>query len=287
MFSKESIFISYRRADTEGFAGRLADSLTIYFGEGRVFRDVGSINPGENFEEILQSTVMQAEVVIVLIGPNWLASEGEKLPRLHDKNDHLAAEIASALEQKRLVIPVLVQNAKMPLESELPDKLRNFSRCNAISLSDESWSSDLVRLARVLALDISGSVKERRLYWVQRVVLLCLSVPLIFGLSRLGWDLEIRSFHDGIVMIPMFIAGFVLASSARWIEPSRRKWIWLSVITVIVGAIVIFWQYQTGEFSETNRPFEAQKAMARLCMTITIIFTLVSLSGFKASDRVD
>lgn len=287
MISKESIFISYRRSDTEGYAGRLADSLTAYFGEGRVFRDVGSINPGENFEEKLRSTVAQAEVVIVLIGPNWLASEDGNLPRLHTTNDHLAAEIALALEQKRLVIPVLVQNAKMPLESELPEKLRNFYRCNAISLSDESWNSDLVRLARVLAIDISGSVTEKRLYWVQCIVLLCLSAPLIFGLYRLGWDLEIVSFHDGIVMIPMLIAGFTLASSAKWIEPSRRKWIWLAVVTVMTGAIVIFWQYQFGEFSEINRSFEAQKALARLCITITIIFTLVSLSGFKPSQRTD
>ena len=29
------IFISYRRSDAQGFAGRLNDSLNDYFGEGR------------------------------------------------------------------------------------------------------------------------------------------------------------------------------------------------------------------------------------------------------------
>jgi len=287
MASNESIFISYRRSDTEGYAGRLKDSLTAYFGQGRVFRDVGSIEPGEDFEEKLRGTVTQAEVVIVLIGPNWLASEDGNLPRIHNPNDHLAAEIKSALEQNRLIIPVLVQNARMPSENELPDELSNLSRCNAISISDGSWNSDLVRLARVLALDISGSVNERRLYWVQWIVLLCLSLPLIFGLTRLGWDLEIASLHDGVVMIPMLVAGFTLASSARWIERSRRKWIWLSVLTMLVSAVVTFWLYQFGEYSELNRSFEAQKALARLCITITIIFTLVSLSGFKPSNWTD
>ena len=169
--AKDRIFISYRRADARGYAGRLEDTLKGYFGAGRVFRDIGGINPGEDFKEAIDQTIMEAGALIVLIGPNWLVRNDSGTPRLHEAGDHVAGEIQAALEQKRLIIPVLVDGAAMPREEDLPDTLKSLTRRNAVTVSDEGWDADVTRLAKVLSFDVSGSVAERRLDWLKLGIL--------------------------------------------------------------------------------------------------------------------
>lgn len=82
------IFINYRRDDVAGVAGRLSDSLSRYFGDGRVFRDVDGIDAGANFEEVLKNTSQSADAMIVLIGRQWTTvADAQGRPRLHDPDD--------------------------------------------------------------------------------------------------------------------------------------------------------------------------------------------------------
>ena len=67
------IFISYRRSDAKGYAGRLADSLEKYFGNKRVFRDIEDIKGGAAFGEVIEENLKSADAVVVLIGPTWLS----------------------------------------------------------------------------------------------------------------------------------------------------------------------------------------------------------------------
>lgn len=92
-------------------------------------------------------------------------------PRLHEAGDHVAGEIQAALEQRRLIIPVLVDGATMPREEDLPDTLKALTRRNAVTVSDEGWDADVTRLAKVLSFDVSGSVAERRLDWLKLGIL--------------------------------------------------------------------------------------------------------------------
>jgi TIR domain len=178
--AKDRIFISYRRSDARGYAGRLEDTLKGFFGLGRVFRDVGGINPGEDFKAAIDQTILEAGALIVLIGPNWLVRGESGNPRLHDPGDHVASEIIAALEQKRLIIPVLVDGASMPREEELPDAVKGLARRNAVTISDEGWNADVTRLAKVLAFDVSGSVAERRLNRLKLGVLALLLASMTF-----------------------------------------------------------------------------------------------------------
>ncbi|MGH7500339.1 MAG: hypothetical protein ACREL7_01140 [Longimicrobiales bacterium] len=50
-----TIFVSYRRDDSAGYAGRLRSSLEARFGEGFVFRDVDAIEPGQDFVAAIES----------------------------------------------------------------------------------------------------------------------------------------------------------------------------------------------------------------------------------------
>jgi hypothetical protein len=67
------IFISYRREDTAGHAGRLYDRLAGHFGERRVFMDIDSIDPGADFVDAIEQSLSGCGAMIAVIGPHWLS----------------------------------------------------------------------------------------------------------------------------------------------------------------------------------------------------------------------
>lgn len=139
------VFISYRRSDTTGEAGRLADSLENLLGAACVFRDADDIPAGEDFEVFLQRELAGTEVTVVLIGKKWLV---ELNHRLNQPNpDFVRIEIATALKLGKRVIPVLLQGAELPSAASLPDDLRALVNRQAINLRDEAWIADAGRLA--------------------------------------------------------------------------------------------------------------------------------------------
>jgi hypothetical protein len=141
------IFVSYRRDDSQGFAGRLADDLIEIFGPDRVFRDV-EIPIGSDFSDVLQRAIAASDALIVVIGRNWAGSRaGSETTRLFDPTDWVRAEIEAALVQGKQVIPVLVSGAKMPAASTLPASIRGLSRMHAASMSDRHWDTEVRELA--------------------------------------------------------------------------------------------------------------------------------------------
>ena len=140
------IFISYRRKDTAGFAHAIYNLLAPEFGPENVFMDVDTIEPGQDFVETLNRAVGICDVLLVLIGPMWLDIPNESgTRRLDDPNDFVRLEIASALKQKKIVIPVLFQDAGMPPEADLPADLGSLSRRQAVQIGDH-FTDDVKRL---------------------------------------------------------------------------------------------------------------------------------------------
>ena len=68
------IFISYRRDDAEGQAGRLFDDLSTHFGRDAVFMDVAGIKKGLDFRRIIEEHVTSCGVLLVMIGKRWLSA---------------------------------------------------------------------------------------------------------------------------------------------------------------------------------------------------------------------
>lgn len=147
-----SVFLSYRRSDASGHAGRISDDLERHFNRALVFRDVESIKVGSDFVAALEKAIAAAQVAIVLIGGNWLQAEAAGGGRrLDDPEDHVRREVEMALQDADLtVVPVLVEGARMPDDHELPESLRKLARLQAIELSEDRWDFDVTRLARVL-----------------------------------------------------------------------------------------------------------------------------------------
>lgn len=128
------IFISYRRADSHAITDRIQDRLESVYGKENVFQDVEDIPPGANFKEYLDIQVSLCDVLLVIIGPEWLDIRDENgRRRLDNPSDFVRIEVESGLKRKEiLVVPVLVQGAAMPQESDLPPSIRDLHYRNAI-----------------------------------------------------------------------------------------------------------------------------------------------------------
>jgi hypothetical protein len=62
------IFISYRRDDSAGHAGRLYDRLSTHFGEAQIFMDIDNIEFGMDFVEVIETAISSCKIVLVVIG---------------------------------------------------------------------------------------------------------------------------------------------------------------------------------------------------------------------------
>jgi TIR domain len=120
------IFINYRRDESGHAAGRLYGWLDQAFGLDKLFMDVNNIPAGLDFADNLTRQVAACDAMLAVIGPNWLNARDEHDDRrLDEPDDFVALEIAAALARNIPVIPVLVDGARMPKASELPDSLKS------------------------------------------------------------------------------------------------------------------------------------------------------------------
>ncbi len=207
----EGIFLSYRREESAGHAGRIYDRLREKFGKNRVFMDVSAIEPGVDFMEAIDRAVASCAVLLVVIGRSWLEcanSAGKR--RLDDPKDFIRLEVGTALRRTIRVIPVLVQGAEMPDEEALPEELKLLARRNAIEINDTHWDSDLNQLVETLERVLSNGAepaapldnadktdkpgKKNRLTWLISSI-----TALLLALTGLFTGID--SFRDAFVKL--------------------------------------------------------------------------------------
>jgi hypothetical protein len=133
--SEATIFINYRRDDTKDEAAYLRALLARQFGVEKIFRDLDSIKLGTNFPEVINKTLDDANVILVLIGKKWLTIKKRGHPRIKAKNDYVRIEIETALKLRKPIIPILLNGASMPLKAQLPVSIVRLSTINAVGLS--------------------------------------------------------------------------------------------------------------------------------------------------------
>ena len=148
---KKNIFISYREKDTAGETGRLVDSLKQYFYEDQIFMDIDKLEPGVDFTDVISTSLENCDVMLAVIGPNWAATNaGTGKSRIKDSNDWVRLEIATALERKIRVVPVLVDGAVLPASDDLPEDLQPLLRRQAYEISNKRWRYDTENLIAFL-----------------------------------------------------------------------------------------------------------------------------------------
>ena len=121
------------------------------FGASSVFMDVTDIEAGVDFVDVLQRAVGSCDVLLAVIGPEWLSSTDRRgRRRLDDPHDFIRLEIGTALKRNVRVIPVLVEGATMPAAEDLPADLEPLTRRQAVELRDTHWLADVDSLTSVL-----------------------------------------------------------------------------------------------------------------------------------------
>jgi hypothetical protein len=157
------IFMSYRREDTAYPAGWLYDRLAHHFARGQVFKDIDSIELGDDFVEAITTAVGSCDVLLVLIGDRWLTVTGQDgRRRLDNLDDFVRLEIEAALARDVRVIPILVEGARMPRADELPASLCKLARRQALELSPSWFDVGTERLLRVLERSIKEAQEQAR-----------------------------------------------------------------------------------------------------------------------------
>jgi hypothetical protein len=125
--------------------------LADRYGGDQVFKDVDSIRLGDDFVEVIASAVGSCDVLLALIGEEWLTITDEHgRRRLDNPDDFVRLEIEAALTREVRVIPILVDGARMPRADELPDGLAKLVRRQALELSPARFDFDTSRLLKVL-----------------------------------------------------------------------------------------------------------------------------------------
>jgi len=154
----DGIFMSYRRDDSAGYAGRLYDRLSAHFGSDKVFMDVAGIELGTDFVTAIEQAVGSCKVLIVVIGDEWLSTtDASGRRRLDDPHDFVRLETSVALEREIRVVPVLVGGALMPRGEELPAELKSLARRQAIEISHKQWEASTQTLIRALNIMLGTS----------------------------------------------------------------------------------------------------------------------------------
>jgi hypothetical protein len=181
-----SIFVSYRRDDTAATAGRLRDRLALEFGTKNVFMDVDNIPAGVDFAKHLQVQLANCDLVVALIGAQWLTiANAFGTPRIQDPDDYVRMELSAALSSGLTLVPVLVDGASMPAEARLPVPLQPLSKLNAIELRNSQFRWDSTRVVEKLSETLGYSLR-RRLKWLAGAAACAMAVITTCAI-KFGW----------------------------------------------------------------------------------------------------
>lgn len=190
-----TIFINYRRSDSRGTTFALRERLLKYFKNNELFLDIEGLGGGEDFVNALANTVSLADVMVVMIGQDWLkARNADGNLRLHQDDDFVRIEIASAIAQDKKILPVLLEGAQMPAAEDLPDDLKDLARRNAMELRLNRIDDDARVIAQALKkLVPAQSVTLRKLTataattGVIALVVGTLAGPFVNTMSGVNW----------------------------------------------------------------------------------------------------
>jgi hypothetical protein len=153
------IFISYRRHDSKYQARMIHEAFAQEVSRENVFMDVDSIPPGANFRKLLKDWVAQCDVLLALIGPDWINATdpltGKR--RLENPSDFVRIEISEALARDIPVAPILLDGAPLPDADQLPGDLKELCDRQAEFIEFRTFDTDVQRLIKKLRLGDSSS----------------------------------------------------------------------------------------------------------------------------------
>ena len=284
------VFISYRRSDCQPQANGLYDGLSHRLPSASVFMDIDSIPPGADFERHIRREIEICDLVLVLIGDNWLDSSADGSTRRIDApDDFVRLEIESALASPRVkVLPVLVEGAEMPRAADLPETIRPLARLNAMELDDRRWTADLRRLTTTVETLTqrpgASSVATPRLAETPAGPPLSAPTPPPVPTPARPSETPVRPRTPvaGWIMIvlPILTIGFanfvpgVWAAVRRW---SERRYRWpMLVFAIVIGLLTYASFIIVGTVPSTDALSDVGVAVWLLCIVVATVVAVVN-----------
>ena len=244
------IFLSYRRDDASGWAGRIYEHLAREWGAEHVFMDIDTIAPGEDFREAIERTMQVCDVVLVVVGPSWLnARDQAGNRRLDDDHDTHRAEVVAALAADVRVVPVLVGGAQMPRASELPEAIKDLTYRNAAVIEDRRFASDVDALKRTLRPLVGGTPPGAQGQPSPRPA----RAPSTAGFGALGregvvaligtglvviWGPFAERWHDEAIWLLLLATLGLLAGVGYGLWAKRWTWVFAAGAGALAAAVV-------------------------------------------------
>lgn len=206
------VFVCYRREDSAGYTGRIYDRLVSRFGERQVFIDVDTIAPGDDFIEVIDSTIKSCDAVVAVIGRNWLPMVDDVgRSRIHDQHDFVRLELEAALARGVRIVPLLVGGGQLPKSEALPEGLQAILRRQALEIREPGFNDGVERLIKALAstprmsgLSILFHVIRRYREATYRILRLRASKYFLGGVAALFVVAAAWHYVDVIAQSPRF-----------------------------------------------------------------------------------
>jgi hypothetical protein len=140
--------MSYRRSDSAAIVGHIYERLTARYKAESVFRDINKMPLGKNFYDHIKEELAGCDVVLVVVGPQWLAIDAQGRSRIQQSDDPVRLEIEAALQSGATVIPVMVEDATLPKATDLPESLKTFPALVGTRINVEDFDAHIERLVQ-------------------------------------------------------------------------------------------------------------------------------------------
>lgn len=231
------IFISYRRADSAGVAGRIYDHLARRFGRADIVMDVDSIPAGVDFRGYISDAISQCALMIVIIGNRWadiLDASGRR--RLDDPDDIVRFELLMAQERGLIIVPVQLGRDRQDRPLSLPPSLaflhalgRSYVDVGASFVFDVEFL--VLRLQRTLGLP--NAPFQPTLFDIIR------RRPTAQGLIAWTWF----ALQVYVLSIAAIWRAFSIFSLGRQQALAATGWILTMLVALLIGLLSIYSVY--------------------------------------------
>jgi TIR domain len=258
------VFICYRRADTgrdpekpnQRFdAETVYEKLKSHFVKSPIFYDTHYSGIGE-FPKALAENLESSDVVLVLIGPEWLKGR-----LIHKEKDWVHREISTAITRDKPILPVVFPCATFPKERDLPPDIHRLVFWPAIWLETDNGLELLIRKI------------EQYIEPPWRMLLRLTTWPIVLLLLAYGALNFLAPSANDLFKFYAFLAIPAPFSAYRVVKSNYVFWRELSIGFVLISSSplmsIIRWAI-TGEFISTD----PTTCMAQIIFHVQAAFTI-------------
>ena len=277
--AQDAIFICYRREDSIAYAGRLYDRLAAHFGKDHVFMDVDTVEPGEDFVEVIRRKIADCRVLIAVIGKSWVAATDDGgVRRLDNPDDYVRLEITAALKGEIRVIPALVGGAAIPRSIDLPEGMKSLVRRNTIEISDVAFHQGVARLIETLEPHKRDSGRKPTWYYERQIDQALTHTDPTHD-RMMGW----WRTHQLVVIAMYFIASGLAWQIKEWLAGMTTAIFFAVGIVATVAGVFRGHLLFTERVNTSRLTAERQRAVAVLLVADLILAVAVATDGVLLS----